>query len=49
MRVEGADPGEQLLVLGVGWIGQNLQGLLIAWYTTTIFRWAGPLTGDTTR
>jgi hypothetical protein len=49
MRVEGADPGEQLLVLGVGWIGQNRQGLFIARHATTIFRWAGPLTSDTPR
>jgi hypothetical protein len=49
MRVEGADPGEQLLVLGVGWIGQNCQGLFIARHATTIFRWAGPFTGQTTR
>jgi hypothetical protein len=49
MRVEGADPGEQLLVLGVGWIGQNRQGLFIASYATTIFRWAGPSTDQTTR
>jgi hypothetical protein len=49
MRVEGAYPGEQLLVLGMGWIGQNFQGLFIARHTTTIFGWAGPLTGQTTR
>ena len=49
MRVEGADPGEQLLVLWMGWIGQNCQGLFIARHATTIFGWAGPLTGDTPR
>lgn len=49
IRVERADPGEQLVMLGMGWIGQNRQGLFIAMYATAIFGWAGPLAGHAAR
>ena len=47
--VEGADPGQHLLVLGVSWIRQDRQGPLIAKHPTNTFRWASPLTGHTAR
>ena len=49
IRVEGADPGQHLLVLGVSWIREDRQGPLLAKHPTNIFRGTGPFAGHTAR